>query len=148
MVDQTVVSVGPYMFHTSSARARRSSAKERGRASPPQSTRRSLLPSQPDTTSSFQVAGVACIKVTPSASIRRARTPPSRASSSPTMATRAPTVSGRNSSSTAMSNEIVVTAKMTSSSVMPGSSAMESRKFATAPCGTSTPFGFPVEPDV
>ena len=64
------------------------------------------------------------------------------------MTTRAPTLSGRNSSRPAISKETVVTASSTSLALMPGSRAMEVRKFTTARCVTSTPFGCPVDPEV
>ena len=47
-----------------------------------------------------------------------------------------------------MSNESVVTATTASFAARPGRCAMLRRKFDTARCGTITPFGFPVEPDV
>ena len=47
-----------------------------------------------------------------------------------------------------MSNETVVTAATTSSAARPGRSRIEHRKFSSAPCGTATPLGLPVEPDV
>ena len=64
-VDQTVVSVGPYMFHSPAQRGRRFSARSRRRASPPQSTFTFGDPPQPAWTSARHVTGVACITVQP-----------------------------------------------------------------------------------
>ena len=47
-----------------------------------------------------------------------------------------------------MSKERVVTARSRSSEVNPGSVCIERRKFTAARCEISTPFGFPVEPEV
>jgi hypothetical protein len=57
-------------------------------------------------------------------------------------------MSGRKISSPAMSNERVVTATRTSSLVSPGSRCIESRKLVSAQCGTTTPLGLPVDPEV
>ena len=73
---------------------------------------------------------------------------PSIASSRLAITTVAPTVSGSWSSSTAISKDSVVTATSTSSAVMPGWRAMLVRKLTTARCGTTTPLGLPVEPEV
>src|SRR6478752_1144817 len=58
--DQIVVSVGPYTFQRAQPLASRRSARSRVIASPPQSIRRSGCPSQPDSRSIRQLAGVAC----------------------------------------------------------------------------------------
>ena len=47
-----------------------------------------------------------------------------------------------------MSKESVVSAGTTSPSPTPGRPAMARRKFTTARCGSPTPFGLPVEPEV
>jgi hypothetical protein len=47
-----------------------------------------------------------------------------------------------------MSNDSVVTATSRSPAARPGRARMLARKFATARCGTRTPLGLPVEPDV
>ena len=47
-----------------------------------------------------------------------------------------------------MSNESVVVESKTSSAVSPGSSAIEQRRLTKARCGTQTPLGRPVDPDV
>jgi beta-xylosidase len=73
---------------------------------------------------------------------------PSAAISRLTRTMRAPTVSGKMTSDTAMSKESVVIARTTSFDVMPGVFATLASKFAAERCGTSTPFGLPVEPDV
>jgi hypothetical protein len=60
----------------------------------------------------------------------------------------APTVSGKISSTTAMSNDSVVTASTTSPSCSPGSRARLCSKLTAARCGMRTPLGLPVEPEV
>ena len=92
--------------------------------------------------------GVACIMVAPVASSNAASALPSIAVSRGTITTSAPAISGSMSSSTAMSKDSVVTAASLSSAVIEGSRRMLCKKLATAPCGTQTPFGLPVEPDV
>ncbi len=47
-----------------------------------------------------------------------------------------------------MSKVTVVTAAITSRPVRPGSRPIEVRKLTIARCGTATPFGVPVEPEV
>ena len=47
-----------------------------------------------------------------------------------------------------MSNESVVTATSLSSAVSPGSLTIAVRKFTTERCGTRTPLGLPVVPEV
>jgi hypothetical protein len=91
---------------------------------------------------------VACSTVAPLRASRADSPRPSIASWRLTSSMRAPTSSGRYSSRPAISNEIVVTAASTSCSPRPGSRAIERRKFSNAPCGTATPFGRPVEPEV
>ena len=60
----------------------------------------------------------------------------------------APMESGNSNSLTAMSNDSVVTAITRSSLLKPGWRAIDSRKFTTDRCGTCTPFGLPVDPEV
>ncbi len=61
---------------------------------------------------------------------------------------RPPVTSGSHTSGTAMSNDSVVMASSVSRSEKPGRRAIDSRKFTSAPCGTCTPLGRPVEPEV
>src|SRR3954447_19350974 len=56
--DQTVVSVGPYMFQTGPARCTNAAANDPGRASPPHRARNPGDPAQPSSTSICHVAGV------------------------------------------------------------------------------------------
>src|SRR3569832_3015189 len=58
-VDHTVVSVGPYIFHSARTRGSNASASSRERASPPQSSIREGLPSHPSESNMRLVAGVA-----------------------------------------------------------------------------------------
>ncbi len=147
-VDQIVVSVGPYMFHRSRPRAISSSASAGGSASPPQSARSPGVPFHPESTSIRHVVGVACMAVAPDSRIRAASAAGSAAVAADASTTWAPVISGRYSSSPAMSNERVVTATRRSSAVSPGRCAIVVRKLTTARCGICTPFGCPVEPEV
>ncbi len=92
--------------------------------------------------------GVACMTVAPEEASRAARSPASDAAAREATTTRAPTASGRSSSSAAMSKESVVTASRTSAGDRPGRARMECRKLTSARCGTTTPLGFPVDPEV
>src|ERR1700721_2125094 len=62
-VDQIVVSVGPYIFHTEEDRVISLLAKSRSSRSPPQRMVRSGEPAQPDSIRILHVIGVACITV-------------------------------------------------------------------------------------
>ena len=148
MVDQTVVSVGPYMFHSSAQRGSSARARSGGRASPPHKTLRFAEPLHPAATSARHSAGVACITVHADSRIRSIRRAGSSVSSRPAITTRPPVASGRNSSRPAMSKESVVTARIVSAAVKPGVRCIDSRKFTIAAWGISTPLGLPVEPDV
>ena len=147
-LDHTVVSVGPYMFHNESQRSISLPARSAGKASPPHRALSPQRPDQPASISMRQVEGVACITLMARAWINSDRARPSMISPRVAITTQAPLVIGSSSSSTAMSNESVVTASRRSSAASPGSRRMLERKFATARCGTQTPFGLPVEPEV
>src|SRR5688572_16118226 len=58
-VDQTVVSVGPYTFHSSPTFGRSAAASSGGIGSPPHSAFRPRSPAHPDAASTRQVEGVA-----------------------------------------------------------------------------------------
>ena len=148
MVDQIVVSVGPYMFHSSAQRGSSARARSGGRASPPHKTLRFGEPLHPAATSARHSAGVACITVHAESRIRSIRRRGSRVSSRLAITTRPPLISGRNSSRPAISNDRVVTARIVSAAVKPGARCIDSRKFTTPEWGISTPLGLPVEPDV
>ena len=62
--------------------------------------------------------------------------------------TRRPRESVQSSSRTEMSNDTLVTASHTPSDGTPSCRSMPAKKFRTAPCGTITPLGRPVDPDV
>src|SRR5215469_10923487 len=79
--DQMVVSVGPYMFHSSAQRARRSLANSGTSDSPPQKARNCFEPGQPASIKARQVAGVACITVERESRIHFINRTGSRASS-------------------------------------------------------------------
>src|SRR6267154_159879 len=95
VVDQTVVSVGPYMFQTAEALFNNSRARSRGMPSPPQRTLRFLLPSHPASRSNLHVAGVACITVGAVLSNISRNWYPSIAPSRLTSTMQAPTISGK-----------------------------------------------------
>src|SRR5437879_6391105 len=119
-VDQIVVSVGPYIFQTDEVLGASCSTRSRGTASPPQRILRSLQPFHPASRSKRHVAGVACMHVAPQVSNISRNRSPSAAISRLARMTRAPTVSGKYSSSPAMSNDIVVTANKASLELIPG----------------------------
>ena len=62
IVDQTVVSVGPYMFQSAPQQRSKRSASVRVSASPPTTICRVSAPSQPCSVNARQVDGVACIR--------------------------------------------------------------------------------------
>ena len=64
VVDQIVVSVGPYMFQSCATLVSRTAARSIGMASPPQSALMSDLPLHPASSKRRQVEGVACMTVT------------------------------------------------------------------------------------
>ncbi len=117
-------------------------------ASPVQITFSPSPPSQPAAMSNRHVAGVASMKVALRARSSASRRLPSAATSRDASTMRAPTVNGRMISEMAMSNDSVVTASTTSSAVMPGSRCTLISRFTVARCGSTTPLGRPVEPDV
>ncbi len=143
-----VVSVGPYRFHSSSQRSSSRSASSRDSASPPHSTLRRLSPFQPASINMRHVAGVACMIDGRHAVIRWMSLAGSPTSARLASSTRAPTINGRYSSSPQMSKDSVVTERTVSRSLQPGVSRIAHRKLVSARCGTSTPFGCPVEPEV
>ncbi len=144
--DQMVVSVGPYMFHTS-PRSTNSPANSAASASPPHKIFSPFFPFHPASTSMRHVAGVACIIVI-FRSISSPSPTPSLVISRLTTRTTPPVVNGRYSSSPAISKDSVVTASSTSSGPIPGSSRIVARKLVSAPWLTPTPLGFPLDPDV
>ena len=80
-VDQTVVSVGPYMFHNVSGSAVRSRARSSGSGSPPTRARKPSVGCQSAASSRRQVPGVACMTVMFHCCRRSARRWPSPVSS-------------------------------------------------------------------
>ena len=146
--DQIVVSVGPYRFQSDAHRFNNWFASSRSRASPPHRILSRSLPSQPASSSSLHVAGVACITVAPEFANCSDNLAPSAATSRLTSARCAPTLSGRNTSSAAISNDKVVTESSTSCSTSPGSRRIDVKKLTTARCGICTPLDFPVDPEV
>ena len=147
-VDQMVVSVGPYIFHSEPTRGSNCCARSSGSASPPHRTFRSGWPGQPVASSKRQVTGVACITVTRPLLKALANAAPSAAVSRLATITRAPTISGRKSSRAAMSKDKVVMASNVSSATSPGCWRIDIKKLTTARCRICTPLGRPVDPEV
>ena len=145
--DQTVVSVGPYRFVTARPPSASERASDTGNASPPTSTR-SPAGRPPASHNACHRLGVACINVAPDSRTRAPSATGSRTTSRGASTTRAPCSNGRNNSRPAMSNPTVVTAANRSPSPSTNRSCIAARKFTSAPCGTATPFGRPVDPDV
>src|ERR1700684_2399693 len=86
-VDQIVVSVGPYMFHTAEDRLTNLLARSRSNRSPPQRIVRLAEPVQPDSIRILHVMGVACMTVGFLRLIMETRTRPILACSSDTRIT-------------------------------------------------------------
>ena len=147
-VDQTVVSVGPYMFQVSGQRASSSRARSAGSGSAPTSALKPAGGVHCESNRMRHMPGVACRMVVPVRCMCSASALPSVATSRCTICTSAPAASGSISSGTAMSKDSVVTAAQRSVATMPGCARMLSSRFAAARCGTHTPLGLPVEPEV
>ncbi len=84
----------------------------------------------------------------PAERIRPASAAGSRTVSRAATTSRAPAASGTNSSRLAMSKPNVVTARKRSSAPTEKRARMSTTRLASAPCGTTTPLGRPVEPEV
>src|SRR5689334_2119202 len=95
IVDQTVVSVGPYMFHNAFVLAHNCLARSGGSASPPHNAVRDVLPDQPASKRSRQVAGVACMSVGFTVSMQRIRFLPLIVAARLAISTRPPTINGK-----------------------------------------------------
>ncbi|SFY52140.1 hypothetical protein STEPF1_05410 [Streptomyces sp. F-1] len=148
LVDQMVVSVGPYMFHTAAPAPASADARAPSSASPPTRIRRPSAAAGSASRSARHSPGVAWRTETPCARISRPSRAGSRTASRSATTTVAPDTSGRNTSSREMSNPNVVTASHRSPSVRAICEPMDHRKLRSAPCGTITPLGRPVEPEV
>ena len=105
-------------------------------------------PCQPESISIRHVVGVAWRIVASTPSSIRANATGSCAVCRSAITTCAPLTNGKNSSSTEMSNDNVVTDNNTSAADTPRSLANDDRKLDVLPCPTSTPLGRPVEPEV
>ena len=149
-VDQTVVSVGPYMFHSSPTRSSSASASSAGSASPPHSALNAgaaapagLEQHAPGRRRRLHHGRAALLEQ------RAQRVAVACACRGSRARSRAPTTSGSSSSSTAMSNDSVVTARRRSSAVRPGALAHRVEEVHDArDAGRATPLGLPVEPEV
>ncbi|CAM5265405.1 hypothetical protein SGRI78S_06747 [Streptomyces griseus subsp. griseus] len=145
-VDQIVVSVGPYVFHSS---APPSAPASSGVSTSPIDTRtRTHSGTPPAAASTAHSDGVTWTTVTASAFNSRASAGPSTTVSGGTGTTRAPTVSGATSSHTEMSNAGEIRAATTSPARSPTNAVDRASIPATARCGTPTALGLPVDPDV
>ena len=132
--DQTVVSVGPYMFQREPPLSSNCRARSFGQGSPPHNILRRGLPLQPADNNIFQVLGVACITVAWHRVSSSAKACPSRAFSLLAITVCAPTIRGSHNSNPAMSKHKVVIASHLSCAAKPGVWLMDSRKFTMAPC--------------
>ncbi|CAM5640996.1 hypothetical protein STENM327S_00339 [Streptomyces tendae] len=147
-MDQIVVSVGPYRLVTDNARWTSASARSAGRASPPTSTRTPASAEASSASTARHRLGVACITDAPADRTKPHNATGSRTTSRSASVIDAPDNKGTKSSSPAMSNPTVVTATRRSPAPSSKRSRIAVRKFTSAPCGTTTPFGRPVDPDV
>src|SRR5262249_39486688 len=123
--DQIVVSVGPYMFHTEVARCTSSFASSLGNASPPHKTFSAGSPCQPVSSNCCHVTGVACTTVAFTSLKYSSNWTAYCAVSRLTIASFAPTQSGKNSSNPEISNDRVVTAANTSVLASPGRTSID-----------------------
>jgi hypothetical protein len=152
VVDQTVVSVGPYRFTrppgtTPVIRA----ASAAGSGSPPSSTRCSpaSAPGPDPATRTEASDGVHCRWVTAWRRISRASAPsPPACATSGCTTTRKPRTRVHSSSSTWMSKPMRVTASQVPGIVPPTRASIPAKKLVTLACVTCTPLGRPVEPEV
>ncbi len=144
-------SVGPYRFTTSapvSARAR--AAAPAGNASPPQKIRRTprSSPNPGSSSSTCSCVGTNCTTVTPSAAIVRTSCAGSRCAPGAASTSSAPDSSGAHSSHTEASKLKEVFWSTRSPAPSGNSSPIHAMWLDSAPCGTATPFGLPVDPEV
>ena len=149
-VDQIVVSVGPYMFQSSSPSASSWSASATGSASPPHSAFNAGRPA-PARVEQHPPGRRRRLHDRRAAALEQRRRAPADlpVSCAARSRRRAPTISGRYSSSPAMSNDSVVTATSTSSAPSPGRCAHRRRGSSPARgAGSARPSACPVEPDV
>ena len=140
-VDQIVVSVGPYMFHSSPPPAR-AVGERAGSASPPQSAVRPGRPGQPASSNRRQVAGVACIRVIAVRSARRA----GARGSTPSRARRCTTARPRRAAATARGRRCRRTASSPPAArrlAEPGRCAHRRDEVGERAVRISTPFGSP-----
>ncbi len=148
MVDQIVVSVGPYNWVRRPTRLSNCVASSGTNASPPisawmRSSTRSSLASR-----MRHSDGVACTTLMCSSAINRDRPRGSWLIPAGAMTTRAPTSNGRYSSSPAISKVMVVTASTRSRGRNASSCSIACRKLNRLRWLISTPLGAPVEPEV
>ncbi len=154
VVDQTVVSVGPYRFTTSAPSASSRRASGEGSASPPLRTRTpdsTLGGSSPSDTSpstACHSVGVACAIDTAWRSISPSRAAGSRVWPAEARTTRAPATSGMNHSTATTSNDGVEAASTASDPVSGVRRAMARRNRPRPLRDATTPLGLPVEPEV
>src|SRR5215510_12733737 len=147
-LDHTVVSVGPYRFHTAPEPLFSRCANSQLNASPPHNTNCPAALRQPASNSNRHVAGVACITVTSHCCHFSSSARASPVSALAASNNRAPRLNGRNSSSAAMSNESEVTARKVCPAATVSRRPKLLSRLTTPRCGICTPFGAPVEPEV
>ena len=94
------------------------------------------------------IDGTKCTVVTPRAAISPARYPGSRCPPGRASTSRAPASSGQNNSHTDTSKLTGVFCSTASRPPSPNTPCIHASRFTIPPCGTHTPFGRPVDPDV
>ncbi len=99
-------------------------------------------------TSACHRVGVACMTVAPLSVTRAASAAGSRTVSRSARTSSAPVSSGTKISRLEMSKPKVVTDRKRSPGPMPNRSPMSCTRLTSASCGTTTPLGRPVEPEV
>ncbi len=144
-------SVGPYRFTTSapvSARAR--AASSAGSASPPQKSRRSVRHSASAgwSTTTRSTDGTSWSTVIPSRRTASSSSPASRCAPGGAMTSVAPASSGAQNSHTDASKPMGVFCSRRSAGARGKARSIQAIWLASARCGTPTPFGSPVEPEV
>ncbi len=143
-------SVGPYMLKIcvrgSASRRRRTSAEASG--SPPSMRRTSEVEGGAALRIDSKNDGTELACVTRSVSTNSQKRRPSIARSSPAMTTVAPLSSGSSSWPIETSKPTETAARTRSPLAMGSCARRANARLTAARCGTATPFGFPVEPEV
>ncbi len=150
-VTSTDASVGPYRLCSSAgSTAWNREARSAGSASPLHITRHSPMHSAAPGSSrnARSIEGTKCTVVTRSSWISPARYAGSLWPSGLATTSAAPVIRGQKNSHTDTSKLDGVFCSTRSEAVRPYSSCIHSRRLTMPSCGTTTPFGLPVDPEV